>query len=917
MFPTESQRLDNEPSVSPDAVPAAASRSRCWHFGDARFDEAARTLSLAGAPVRLENRPLELLRVLLHHAGEVLSKQELIERVWPGRVVVEAVLTNAVAKLRKALGDAGPSLIETAHGIGYRLAGEVRWEWIERDAPSPRPLAPGQSLPRRANWRLQHRLGAGRSREVWQAQHVKTGELRVFKFAPDGLALPSLRREVTLTRLLQRVLGEHPGLVRVLDWDFERAPYFIELEHFGTDLLQWAEQDGRLAGLPRPQRLEIAARLADIVADAHATGVLHQDIKPENVLVHDDGQGGHIVKLADFGSGGLLDAQALASLRITHAGFEVEAPGGAADTTPLYLAPERIRGELPTTASDIYAIGVITYQLCAGALRHPMAVGWEQQIDDDLLRADLARATHGQPGERLSSARELARRLRSLPQRHAELARQREAERTAQRALEQLERERLRRPWRVAAVLALGGGLLLSGFFGWQASRARGLAQQQAANANAALQFLRDDLLAAANPRISGRARISLREALNAALPMIDQRFQGQPVVAAELDVTLAEVYHQLSDFAAAEQAWQAALSRPALATRAPAVAARAWFGLAATRARTSEIDQAQQALDRGLALTPRDDATLSLLAARTQAAVEFARNDDLAAEQTLRAALQAAAPDAPASLVEDLRVALGEVLARRGLYTDSQALLQTAVARLQAQLGARHPRTLGARHALGRALQLARREPELQALYESLVDDLRQAYGEDSEYTTLAEQGLANVYYKLQRWERQIPLAESVLAQQERRFGTRSLQTLGAAIAYSAGLLATERFGLAAEVLEKHLPAPRAAFGSGHLVVFVAELNHVAALIGSRRIAEASALLEAMRRRVPGYCTQDADCLGEMALQRGRLLALAGHDREARAALQTAIEQLSKHNPADFWTLRQAREALAQLPEG
>src|SRR6185312_1918081 len=98
----------------------APRQSRLWRFGNAAFDEQALTLTVNGAEVELERRPLELLSLLLEHAGEVVTKDEILDGIWPDRDVSEASLTKCVARLRSALADDDHAMIRTAHGFGYR-----------------------------------------------------------------------------------------------------------------------------------------------------------------------------------------------------------------------------------------------------------------------------------------------------------------------------------------------------------------------------------------------------------------------------------------------------------------------------------------------------------------------------------------------------------------------------------------------------------------------------------------------------------------------------------------------------------------------------------------------------------------------------------------------------------------------------
>lgn len=134
----------------------ARARAVRWTFGLVEFDESRWELSVAGSTVELERKPLEVLACLLRHAGEVVTKDELLESVWPGRVVVEAALTNALVKLRRALGEAASEMILTIPKVGYRLAAQVSRQTVNALPPESR-LQAGQSVPRRPHWKLADR----------------------------------------------------------------------------------------------------------------------------------------------------------------------------------------------------------------------------------------------------------------------------------------------------------------------------------------------------------------------------------------------------------------------------------------------------------------------------------------------------------------------------------------------------------------------------------------------------------------------------------------------------------------------------------------------------------------------------------------------------------------------------------------
>ena len=92
-----------------------------YRFGAADFDESRFELSVGGLVVEVQQKPLQVLAALLHRPGEVLSREELLETVWADRVTVEQVLANAVAKLRRALGESDGARIVTVPRSGYRF----------------------------------------------------------------------------------------------------------------------------------------------------------------------------------------------------------------------------------------------------------------------------------------------------------------------------------------------------------------------------------------------------------------------------------------------------------------------------------------------------------------------------------------------------------------------------------------------------------------------------------------------------------------------------------------------------------------------------------------------------------------------------------------------------------------------------
>jgi DNA-binding winged helix-turn-helix (wHTH) protein/serine/threonine protein kinase len=429
-----------------------------WRFGHCELDERRYELRVRNTVVDMEVKPLEVLRQLLLHAGEVVTKAELLESVWPGVVVVDGSLATAISKIRRLLDDDG-SIIVTVPRIGYKIAVPVYSEATEPPAWPNLHLEPGLPVPSRDQWRLARRLDSSPAGEVWLAEHPKTRETRVFKFATDSDGLRCLKREVTVARLLRESLGERPEFVRLLEWSFDAHPCFIESEYVGPNLAEWADRQGGIGSASLDVRLKLLVETARAVASAHAVDVLHKDLKPRNILVTTAADGTPHAKVADFGSASLLAPSRLSAFGITNLGFTQSLTGDkdSLTGTPIYVAPEVLAGQSPTAASDVYALGVLLYQLVVGDFRRPFAPGWEADIADPFIREDIAAAASGDPSRRIKSAGELAERVHDLD--HRRLAEE-EAHQRQRAELTRRARAAARRRWIVygaasAAVVAM------------------------------------------------------------------------------------------------------------------------------------------------------------------------------------------------------------------------------------------------------------------------------------------------------------------------------------------------------------------------------------------------------------------------------------------------------------------------------
>ena len=239
-------------------------------------------------------------------------------------------------------------------------------------APATSPLLAGMRL---GAWTLARPLGRGGMGTVWlghrsDGRYDATAAIKLINLALlDGVGAERFRREGMLLARLN-----HPHIARLLDAGVSNAglPYLV-LEHVqGTRIDEYCDN----RGLTPDRRLALFLDVLDAVGHAHANLIVHRDLKPSNILVTPDGE----AKLLDFGIAKLLEGERAAGEEST-----LTDVGGRA-LTPEYAAPEQVAGGAITTATDVYALGVLLYILLSG--RHPTA--GEGAGAEELLQRALA-----------------------------------------------------------------------------------------------------------------------------------------------------------------------------------------------------------------------------------------------------------------------------------------------------------------------------------------------------------------------------------------------------------------------------------------------------------------------------------------------------------------------------------------------
>jgi serine/threonine protein kinase len=206
---------------------------------------------------------------------------------------------------------------------------------------------PGEVIDR---YEILDSLGEGAYAETYKALDTRTGATVVLKMPnPNLFADPGLfqryRRESDIARKL-----DHPGVQRGVDGGDTRTEPYLVLEYIDGDNLRRVLRSGPDL-IPVDKALDWGRQLAAAIAYLHGQGIVHRDLKPENVLVTHDGR----LKIADFGTAMLEGARRLTWKHLS------ESLG-----TPDYMSPEQIQGERGDDRSDVYAWGVMMYELLTG-----------------------------------------------------------------------------------------------------------------------------------------------------------------------------------------------------------------------------------------------------------------------------------------------------------------------------------------------------------------------------------------------------------------------------------------------------------------------------------------------------------------------------------------------------------------------
>ncbi len=617
-------------------------------------------------------------------------------------------------------------------------------------------------------------------------------------------------------------LMDHPNIAKVLDAGATASghPYFVMELVKGVPITEYCDQNH----LAPDTRLKLFIEVCHAIQHAHHKGIIHRDIKPSNVLVtlHD---GVPVVKVIDFGVAKATVQKLTERTLFTAFGQMVG--------TPAYMSPEQaeVSGLDIDTRSDVYSLGVLLYELLTGTT--PLEVERLRQAGYAEIQRLIREQDPPRPSTRLSSLGDSATLVagnRGLDLKGLEQLLSGDLDWVAMKALEKDRNRRyatpdsfaedvqrylrnepiLARPpsrayrlkklvQRNRAAVLTGGAVAFALVVGasaatWQAVRAtraerdakaaKDDALLREAETKAALDFVENRVFAAARPvgQAGGLGRdVSLRKAIESALPYMEKSFTDQPLIEARLRLTLGRSFHYLGDSKAAAAQQEAAR---ALFTRDRG------YDHPDTLRSTGELAASYGGLGRWDEVLRLEEETLALRKARL-------------------------GPDHPDTLrsMTNLAVTYGVL----GRLSEAVRLQEEALAMCQAKLGPRDPQTLWSMLSVATAYNDAGRPQDAIKLIEQVLATRKSELGLGHPDTLWTMSALADSYYATGRHRESLKLREEALELEKLNLGPDHPTTLGAMTAIAESYAALGRYDEALKIRQETLPLYKAKFGSDH----------------------------------------------------------------------------------------------------
>lgn len=730
------------------------------------------------------------------------------------------------------------------------------------------------------DFRVEKLIGRGGMGEVYLAQrHGADFEQQVALKLIRPEAAGAMAHFGNERRILAAL--EHPGIARLIDGGLapDGRPYMAMEYVDGLDILSYARE--KRLGLDA--RLQLFHEVCNAVDFAHRNLVVHRDLKPVNILVTDDGH----VKLLDFGIARLL-----------------EESGSAAQTmhllTPDYAAPEQIEGGPITMATDVYALGLLLFELLVGAspwrLRDsalpttlarrleadPLPPSEAATRDGPVLRRKLhgdldaivLKALRRDPAARYQSASQLWNDIARHQRREPVLAR---GDARGYRLRRFVSRHRVAVAVSAAVMIPLLAGLVGVAWQAREAERERDQALLEMRRAEAVKNYL--VLMFRTAGESGGGESLTAKQVLDDSAKRLADQYRDQPQTRAELLETLGALYGYMNDYEGAAPLLREFLATPE-AQAAPDQRAEISLQLAEVELRRGETAEARRLLDEAQAYWNLDPGKhrIALLGSRQlQAQVEREESGLPQSIATLKAALvehdayYGRAHPSTASLLNSLAIAH-----QNNNETDlADASFQAA---WDAYGAINQRNSAGALLTLGNWATVAFRKNDLAAAEERLrlaTGLRRELYGPSAALAAM-QANLGKVILRGKRADEALPLLEDALAMSRQYTGEQSPLTVAVLQSLAEAQIQRGQLDLAAARLDEARNAARAHSGEEHVLYAICDGLEARLRLARGDLAGARAQAEVMAAKIAALGPAGSPYQPEVQRLRGELEAAA-----------------------------------------